>query len=95
MTEKVFCYHCRVHHPPEVMGRYETRKGARWRCLRTIAAAKPRLQHGHQDPLSDYRAAVGKLHLKLGQISTNSHQTCSHLSKAAAALRSMARRETK
>lgn len=40
MTEKVFCYHCRVHHPPEVMGRYETRKGVRWRCLRTIGAAQ-------------------------------------------------------
>lgn len=57
------------------------------------SSAKPHLQHGHQDPLSGYRAAVGTLGLKLGQISTNSHQTCNHLSKAAAALRSMARRE--
>lgn len=40
MTQKVFCYHCRVHHSPEQMGRFQTKAGPRWRCLRTIAAAQ-------------------------------------------------------
>lgn len=40
MSQKIFCYHCRTHHSPEQMVRVETRTGARWRCLRTIAAAQ-------------------------------------------------------
>ena len=44
MTQKIFCYHCRVHHAPELMGRHETKKGPRWRCLRTIAAAQATIE---------------------------------------------------
>jgi hypothetical protein len=39
MTNTLFCYCCRVHHPKEQMRRYATRTGARWRCLRSIDAA--------------------------------------------------------
>ena len=40
MTETLFCYCCRVHHPSEQMHRFHTRHGFRWRCRRTIEAAK-------------------------------------------------------
>lgn len=40
MAQKVFCYHCRIHHSLEHMGRVETKRGPRWRCLRTIHAAQ-------------------------------------------------------
>lgn len=39
MSEQVFCYCCRVHHPREQMQRYDTRLGPRWRCRRTVEAA--------------------------------------------------------
>lgn len=39
MSEKIFCYHCRVYHPREQVRQIETRKGPRWRCLRTLDAA--------------------------------------------------------
>ena len=40
MTEMLFCYCCRVHHPSEQMHRFRTRHGFRWRCRRSIEAAK-------------------------------------------------------
>ena len=40
MTDTQFCYCCRVHHPSEQMRSFPTRRGARWRCLRTIEAAR-------------------------------------------------------
>lgn len=40
MTETVFCYCCRVHHPREQMHRFRTRHGLRWRCRRSIEAAQ-------------------------------------------------------
>lgn len=39
MSEMHYCYSCRVHHPAAEMRLYTTRKGKRWRCLRSIAAA--------------------------------------------------------
>lgn len=39
MTDTLFCYCCRVHHPKAQMRRHVTRTGARWRCLRSIDAA--------------------------------------------------------
>ena len=39
MTEMLFCYCCRVHHPKEQMRLFHTRQGWRWRCLRSIEAA--------------------------------------------------------
>ncbi|MBK7415363.1 MAG: hypothetical protein IPJ38_09915 [Dechloromonas sp.] len=40
MSETLFCYCCRVHHPSEQMHRFRTRHGFRWRCRRSIEAAK-------------------------------------------------------
>jgi len=40
MTETLFCYTCRVHHPLEQMCRVRTRRGFRWRCRRSIEAAQ-------------------------------------------------------
>lgn len=39
MTELLFCYCCRVHHPKALMRLFATRHGQRWRCLRSIEAA--------------------------------------------------------
>ena len=40
MTETLFCYSCRTHHPRELMYRFHTRQGFRWRCRRSIEAAQ-------------------------------------------------------
>ncbi len=48
MTETLFCYCCRVHHPSEQMRRFETRHGARWRCLRSIQAARSSIDQRDQ-----------------------------------------------
>lgn len=39
MTEMLYCYCCRVHHPKDQMRRFPTKQGLRWRCLRSIEAA--------------------------------------------------------
>lgn len=39
MSEKIYCYCCRVHHPRELMQPFPTRHGVRWRCIATIEAA--------------------------------------------------------
>jgi hypothetical protein len=39
MTESLFCYCCRVHHPKEQMRPFPTKHGLRWRCIRSIEAA--------------------------------------------------------
>jgi hypothetical protein len=39
MSEMIFCYCCRVHHPKALMRRFRTRNGLRWRCLASIEAA--------------------------------------------------------
>ena len=40
MPEMLFCYCCRVHHPRDQMHSFRTRQGLRWRCQRSIDAAK-------------------------------------------------------
>jgi hypothetical protein len=40
MKETLFCYSCRTHHPLDRMEQFHTRQGLRWRCRRTIEAAK-------------------------------------------------------
>ena len=40
MSDTLFCYCCRTHHPKEQMRRFTTRTGQRWRCLRSIEAAR-------------------------------------------------------
>jgi hypothetical protein len=39
MTEMLFCYCCRVHHPKSQMRPFKTKLGERWRCIRSIEAA--------------------------------------------------------
>lgn len=39
MTDTIFCYSCRTHHPAAQMSLVPTRRGRRWRCLRSIAEA--------------------------------------------------------
>ena len=40
MSEMLFCYCCRVHHPRDQMHSFMTSQGLRWRCQRSIDAAK-------------------------------------------------------
>lgn len=39
MSDMIFCYCCRVHHPQALMRRFRTRNGLRWRCQASIEAA--------------------------------------------------------
>ncbi len=39
MSEMLFCYCCRVHHPKDQMRLFSTKLGKRWRCIRSIEAA--------------------------------------------------------
>ena len=43
MPELQFCYHCRVHHPKNQMRLHATGRGDRWRCARSIEAARQSL----------------------------------------------------
>jgi len=40
MSETAFCYHCGAHHPLEEMRQILTKTGKRWRCVKSIEAAK-------------------------------------------------------
>ncbi len=40
MSETLYCYCCRVHHPRDQMHSFMTSQGLRWRCQRSIDAAK-------------------------------------------------------
>ncbi len=40
MTDTLYCYHCRRHHPKEEMRRIHSNTGSRWRCNRSIQATK-------------------------------------------------------
>ena len=51
MSETIYCYHCRVHHPAPEMRQIETKSGKRWRCIKSIVAAKQG---------SEARAAFGR-----------------------------------
>lgn len=74
MPDMLFCYCCRKHHPREEMRRFTTRSGERWRCRRSIEAARShpgerdafgRLQ-SEQNRLAARRMAerVAMLHLR-------------------------------
>ena len=43
MSDTLYCYCCRTHHPKAQMRRFTTRTGERWRCLSSIEAARARL----------------------------------------------------
>ena len=40
MPDTLYCYHCRLYHPKEEMRQIETKGGKRWRCIKSIEAAK-------------------------------------------------------
>lgn len=40
MSETIYCYHCRTHHPKEEMRQITTKTGKRWRCIKSIQATK-------------------------------------------------------
>ena len=40
MSDTLFCYHCRLHHPKEEMRQIETKGGKRWRCIKSIKGTK-------------------------------------------------------
>ena len=78
MKEKVFCYHCRVDHSPEVMGRHETTRGTRWRCLRSIAAARSSVDSRDafgQTQSEANRAEAREIAVRTRQVRLNSPST--------------------
>jgi hypothetical protein len=40
MSETAYCYHCGMHHPIREMREILTKAGKRWRCIKSIEAAK-------------------------------------------------------
>lgn len=40
LPQTAYCYHCVKHHPVEEMRQLVTKTGKRWRCLKSIEAAK-------------------------------------------------------
>lgn len=58
MADTLFCYCCRTHHPKEQMRRFATRQGERWRCLRSIEAA--RAKPGERDAFGRQQSAINR-----------------------------------
>ena len=40
MPKPCYCYHCGVHHPTEEMRQIVTKGGKKWRCIKSIEAAR-------------------------------------------------------
>jgi len=40
MSETIFCYHCRLHHPREEMRQIDNKGVKKWRCIKSIKAVK-------------------------------------------------------
>ena len=40
MADTLYCYHCGQHHPKTEMRQIETKGARRWRCIKSIEAAK-------------------------------------------------------
>jgi hypothetical protein len=59
MTDTLFCYCCRIHHPKDQMRRFATRQGERWRCLRSIEAAGRSL--GERDAYGHRQSELNRL----------------------------------
>ena len=59
MTETLFCYCCRIHHPKNEMRRFATKRGERWRCLRSIRAAQGSL--GERDAFGRQQSSLNRL----------------------------------
>ena len=63
MSSKVYCYHCMTYHHPEIMRKMVTRSGERWRCIRSIEAAR-------RNP--DERDAFGEQQSELNRLKARS-----------------------
>ena len=59
MTETLFCYCCRIHHPRDEMRRFVTKRGERWRCLRSIRAAQDTLDE--RDAFGRRQSSINRL----------------------------------
>lgn len=40
MSDTLYCYHCGRPHPKSEMRRIHNKSGSRWRCIKSIQAAK-------------------------------------------------------
>lgn len=64
MTDMLYCYCCRTHHPRNQMRLFPTTRGKRWRCLRSIQAArdKPDVRDafGRQQSEINHRATIAQ-----------------------------------
>ena len=58
-ADTLFCYCCRTHHPKVQMRRFATSKGERWRCLRSIEAARG--QPGERDAFGRRQSELNRL----------------------------------
>lgn len=56
--ELLFCYCCRVHHPKDQMRLYPTSRGLRWRCQRSITAA--RLSRSERDAFGQQQTSLNQ-----------------------------------
>ena len=59
MTDTLFCYCCRIHHPKDQMRRFVTSHGERWRCLRSIKAAGR--SRGERDAFGRRQSTMNRL----------------------------------
>jgi hypothetical protein len=60
MSDTVYCYHCRRHHPADEVTRVESRGVKRWRCRQSISLSQRSI---------DQRDAFGKAVSLLNQAS--------------------------
>lgn len=74
MTETLFCYCCRVHHPKDQMRLFPTRQGKRWRCLRSIEAAAR--SHHERDAFGRHQTDINRAAAK------RAAENALHLSRA-------------
>ncbi len=40
MTDTIYCYHCRRHHPADEVRLIQTKSGKRWRCVQSIRSCR-------------------------------------------------------
>jgi hypothetical protein len=69
LPSTAYCYHCGTHHPIEEMRQIESKTGKRWRCIKSIDAARKAVQEreafGRQVSENNKAAAKSKARLFL------------------------------
>ena len=66
MSDTAFCYHCSVHHAMAEMRQIVTKGGKRWRCIKSIEAARAGLEA---------RNAFGQRMTEINKAETQSRQS--------------------